>query len=129
MPSSLQSEMVGSTLLMVQNSHPVDSQEFTQFLGMIRSQAPTGVVIWAPLHGPNSAQRKSGREALDSLGARTPTVAVVTPSSTARGIVALVNAFGSNQQLKAFSPQQLDSALSFARVDPAEREGVVAVLE
>ena len=129
MPSSLICEMVGTTLLAVQNSRNPDEGEWQQFLALIRERSPTGIVVWAPKEGPNSGQRRSGREALDALGARAPNVAVITPSAVARGIVALVNGFGGRDQIRAFSPGDIGAALRHAKVDAAEHDGLLVSLE
>ncbi len=125
MATTLESELVGATLVMVQNSQPIADAEFDAFLKMVRNGNQTGVLVWAPKTGPTSAQRAKGRQALQGREKRA--IAFVTGSSLARGAVAMTNVFVSDQ-IRTFAPDEFEAALKHARVASEDLAGVAEAI-
>lgn len=103
------------------NLHPTD-REWDALLPLIRGAS--GALVYTTGGGPSSTQRKRAAEhGLTALRS-----AVLTTSTIARGVVTAFAWIGATDT-RAFTPDQIDEALAFLKVSPAERSEVLTTLE
>lgn len=106
----------GLMMLVHTNKSPTDS-EWEPYFRELCKHDPTKILSLAVTAGgaPSGAQRKLVN---DYLNGRQSRGAVVTGNSFVRGVVTALSWF--NSQMKAFSPEELDSALRYLGVREAE---------
>jgi hypothetical protein len=101
-------EVVGRTLVAVQNELPIDDGEWLQFVDVVAHGDYHGIIVWAPKTGPSAGQRTSGRKAVESRGKYTP-LAIMTNSPIARAVVSVFTVF-MGDQIRAFAPTDFEGA-------------------
>lgn len=129
-------ELVGDIVLCLHNAKAPDDGSWQVYVDACVASAGlhegdfarTRQLVWTDGGGPNAPQRRAAVEAVENLkGAKEGRIAVVSSSTLVRGIVTVFNWF--NFQVKAFSPGEIDMALSFLRVTPDEAARLWAAAE
>jgi hypothetical protein len=112
----------GQLVLLAHGMNPPSDEEWAQYvevLGKAHGSGATGLLVLTDGPGPHSTQRKL----VSSFDMRT---AVLTPSQVARGMVTALSWFG--LKIRSFTLEQIDDALTFLEVDPAEQTEVCRTL-
>lgn len=109
---SLGFERVGQCYLYISANRPQIDSDWVQYIewlkGMLRPGMNITCVVYERGNGPNAAQRKQLQEVTAPV---TLKVAVITPSTAARGAVTALSWF--KPGYKAFSPAEMDGAMDF----------------
>jgi hypothetical protein len=127
MAKTMVCEVVGRTLVLVQNELPMDDAEYEAVNEIVRTRDFYGMLIWVPKNGPNSAQRTSGRKALEARGKYTP-LAIMTNSPVARAVMGIFALF-IGDQIKGFQPTDFEGAFKHIAVEGDDRELIRGAVE
>jgi hypothetical protein len=110
--ASMRYQVVDDVFILVHNSQNPSDSEWDAYLQKLERKSEdldlVRTLVYTVKGGPNSVQRRKLNEI---LGGQSTRVSVVTPQTTVRLIVAALSWF--NNDIKAFSPENLDSALGY----------------
>jgi hypothetical protein len=126
MAKSLLFELIGNTLVVVQNDQPIDDAEWVALTEATVVLPWSGMVIWVETVMPNAAQRTLTRKALERRN-KPFKASLLTASPMARTIISIFSIFVGNQ-LKGFAPTDVEGAMTHAEVSAENRSLVVAAL-
>ncbi len=127
MAASIAHVMHGDLHIVVHGDVSPSDEEWNLYLNVLRAARPRmrRVLVSTTGGAPSPRQRRS---LLDAMGeGRPPTTAVVTGSVVARGVVTAL-AWIKGDFIRAFSPADLDLALSHLAVAESDRPAVIAAL-
>ncbi len=120
---SLGFERVGQCFLYISSKRPQIDSDWAQYIDWLKTTLRPGMSITCVVYergaGPNAAQRKQLGDVTAPVNLK---VAVITPSTAARGVVTALSWF--KQGYKAFSPTEMDGALGFLGLTPQEQQSV-----
>jgi hypothetical protein len=119
-------ELVGKTLVIVQNEQPIDDTEWDAMCEAEANWPYFGLIIWTQKQMPNASQRTRIRKALEKRGKKFR-ASLLTSSPLARTIISIFSIFVGDQ-LKGFAPEDLPGALKHAEVPLEEHSNVIATL-
>jgi hypothetical protein len=109
---SLAFERIGNCFLYMSSKRPPLDSDWAQYIDWLKSTLRPGMsitsVVYERAGGPNAAQRKLLTDVTAPVNLK---VAVITPSTIARGAVTAMSWF--KPGYKAFTPEETDAAVAF----------------